>query len=72
MRILCKLLILIGLLILLILIRNGGVVFNKSKRKEGQCKVDTRYYKEVAEILAFGIVIDVGLAVYLVFKLCTM
>lgn len=72
MRILCKLLILIGLLILLAVIGNTGSVFNRSKEKEEQCRVDTQYYKKVAEMLAFGILIEIVLAVYLIFKLCTM
>ena len=72
MRILCKLLILIGLLILLAVIGNTGSVFNRSKEKEEQCRVDTQYYKKVAEMLAFGILIEIVLAVNLIVKLCTM
>ncbi len=72
MRILCKLLILIGLFLLLVLIGNSGAVFNKSKEKEKQCKIDIQYYKKVAEMLACGIFLEVVLAVYLIFKLCTM
>lgn len=72
MRVLCKLLILICLLLLLVLIGNSGAIFNRSKEKEEQCKEDTQYYKKVAEMLACGILIEVVLAVYLVFKLCTM
>lgn len=72
MRILCKLLILIGLFLLLAVIGNTGSVFNRSKEKEEQCRVDTQYYTKVAEMLACGILIEVVLAVYLVFKLCTM
>lgn len=72
MGILCKLLILIGLFLLLAVIGNTGSVFNKSKEKEEQCRVDTQYYKKVSEMLAFGILIEIVLAVYLVFKLCTM
>ena len=72
MRILCKLLILIGLFLLLVVIGNTGSVFNRSKEKEEQSRVDTQYYKKVSEMLASGILLDVMLAVYLIFKLCTM
>lgn len=72
MRILCKLLILIGLLLLLAVIGNTGSVFNRSKEKEEQCRVDTQYYKKVAEMLACGILVEVVLVVYLIFRLCTM
>ncbi len=72
MVILYKLFMLIGLFILLALIGKSGMVFNRSKEKEEKCRVDTQYYKEVSEMLAFGILIEVVLAVYLVFKLCTM
>lgn len=72
MRILCKLLTLIGLLLLLVLIGNSGSAFNMSKEKEEKCRVDTQYYKKVAEMLACGILVEVVLAVYLIFRLCTM